>query len=268
MSTSMPMTSQDRLPTPHDTHNRVALVTGAGSGIGRATALALLADGWQVVLSGRRVALLEDSIALAGSDAGRAVAIAADVTDAGSVAALFAAIESRFGRLDLLFNNAGVSAPAVPIDELPLEHWHAVVDTNLTGVFLCLQQAFGLMKRQSPRGGRIINNGSISATTPRPLSIAYTATKHAVSGLTKTAALDGRAFDIAVGQIDIGNAATDMTERMAGGVLQAAGSTRVEARMDVRHAAEAVVHMASLPLSANVLFMNVMATTMPFVGRG
>ena len=255
----------DKLAVPH---NRVALVTGAGSGIGRATALALLADGWQVVLSGRRVALLEESVALAGPDAGRAAAIAADVTDPGSVAALFAAIEGRFGRLDLLFNNAGVSAPAVPIDELPLERWRAVVDTNLTGVFLCLQQAFGLMKRQSPRGGRIINNGSISATTPRPLSIAYTATKHAVSGLTKTAALDGRAFDIAVGQIDIGNAATDMTERMAGGVLQADGSTRVEARMDVRHAADAVVHMASLPLSANVLFMNVMATTMPFVGRG
>jgi NAD(P)-dependent dehydrogenase (short-subunit alcohol dehydrogenase family) len=156
----------------------------------------------------------------------------------------------------------------VPIDELPLERWHAVVDTNLTGVFLCLQQAFRIMKRQSPRGGRIINNGSISATTPRPLSIAYTATKHAVSGLTKTASLDGRAFDIAVGQIDIGNAATDMTERMAAGVLQADGSTRVEARMDVRHAAEAVVHMASLPLSANVLFMNVMATAMPYVGRG
>ena len=249
-------------------HGRVALVTGAGSGIGRATALALLADGWQVVFSGRRVAALEESIALAGGHADRAVAIAADVTDAGSVAALFDAIERRFGRLDLLFNNAGVSAPAVPIDELPLERWRAVVDTNLSGVFLCLQQAFRIMKRQSPRGGRIINNGSISATTPRPLSIAYTATKHAVSGLTKTAALDGRAFDIAVGQIDIGNAATDMTVRMAGGVLQADGSTQVEARMDVRHAADAVVHMASLPLSANVLFMTVMATTMPYVGRG
>ena len=249
-------------------HGRVALVTGAGSGIGRATALALLAEGWQVVLSGRRAAPLEESIALAAGHADRALAIPADVTDAASVAALFEAVERRFGRLDLLFNNAGVGAPAVPIDELPLERWRAVVDTNLTGVFLCLQQAFRLMKRQSPRGGRIINNGSISATTPRPLSIAYTATKHAVSGLTKTAALDGRAFDIAVGQIDIGNAATDMTERMAAGVLQADGSTRVEARMDVRHAADAVVHMASLPLSANVLFMTVMATTMPYVGRG
>jgi NAD(P)-dependent dehydrogenase (short-subunit alcohol dehydrogenase family) len=257
-------------------HNRIALVTGAGSGIGRATALALLADGWQVVLSGRRAAPLAETTALAGAaldgrfgEIGtRTLEVTADVTAPESVAALFDVIRQRYGRLDLLFNNAGISTPAGPLDELPVELWRAAVDTNLTGAFLCLQQAFKLMKAQQPRGGRIVNNGSISAYAPRPGSVAYTATKHAITGLTKTASLDGRAFDIAVGQIDIGNAATDMTVKMAAGVPQADGSLKVEARMDVRHAADAVLHMANLPLSANVLFMTVMATAMPYVGRG
>ena len=253
-------------------HNRIALVTGAGSGIGRAAALALIADGWRVVLGGRRLEPLRESIGMAGDPFGdiaeRAVAVPADVTQPDSVAALFDAVRTRYGRLDLLFNNAGVFSPGVPLEELPFEQWRAAVDTNLTGAFLCTQQAFRLMKAQSPRGGRIINNGSISAHAPRPNSVAYTSTKHAMSGLTKAAALDGRAFDIAVGQIDIGNAATDMTDRMSAGILQADGSVRPEARMDVRHAAQAVVQMASLPLEANVLFMTVMATKMPFVGRG
>ena len=253
-------------------HNRIALVTGAGSGIGRAAALALVADGWRVVLGGRRLEPLRESIGMAGDPFGdiaeRAVAVPADVTQPESVAALFDAVRTRYGRLDLLFNNAGVFSPGVPLEELPFEQWRAAVDTNLTGAFLCTQQAFRLMKAQSPRGGRIINNGSISAHAPRPNSVAYTSTKHAMSGLTKAAALDGRAFDIAVGQIDIGNAATDMTDRMSAGILQADGSVRPEARMDVRHAAQAVVQMANLPLEANVLFMTVMATKMPFVGRG
>ena len=253
-------------------HNRIALVTGAGSGIGRAAALALVADGWRVVLGGRRLEPLRESIGMAGDPFGdiaeRAVAVPADVTQPDSVAALFDAVRTRYGRLDLLFNNAGVFSPGVPLEELPFEQWRAAVDTNLTGAFLCTQQAFRLMKAQSPRGGRIINNGSISAHAPRPNSVAYTSTKHAMSGLTKAAALDGRAFDIAVGQIDIGNAATDMTDRMSAGILQADGSVRPEARMDVRHAAQAVVQMANLPLEANVLFMTVMATKMPFVGRG
>jgi len=253
-------------------HNRIALVTGAGSGIGRAAALALIADGWRVVLGGRRLEPLRESIGMAGDPFGdiaeRAVAVPSNLTQPDSVAALFDAVRTRYGRLDLLFNNAGVFSPGVPLEELPFEQWRAAVDTNLTGAFLCTQQAFRLMKAQSPRGGRIINNGSISAHAPRPNSVAYTSTKHAMSGLTKAAALDGRAFDIAVGQIDIGNAATDMTDRMSAGILQADGSVRPEARMDVRHAAQAVVQMASLPLEANVLFMTVMATKMPFVGRG
>jgi NAD(P)-dependent dehydrogenase (short-subunit alcohol dehydrogenase family) len=253
-------------------HNRIALVTGAGSGIGRATALALLADGWRVVFSGRRLETLREAIAEAGDPFGdigqRALAVPADVTRPDSVAAMFDFVRARFGRLDLLFNNAGVFTPGAPLEELPLEQWRASVDTNLTGVFLCTQQAFRLMKNQQPRGGRIINNGSISAQVPRPQSAAYTATKHAITGLTKAAALDGRAHDIAVGQIDIGNAATELSDRIAAGILQADGSHRPEPRMDAVHAARAVVQMANLPLDANVLFMTVMATKMPFVGRG
>jgi NAD(P)-dependent dehydrogenase (short-subunit alcohol dehydrogenase family) len=253
-------------------HDRIALVTGAGTGIGQACARALLLDGWRVVYTGRRREVLEAAIAQAGDPFGdidrRAVAIASDVTDPASVAALFEAVERRFGRLDLLFNNAGTSALSVPLEDLPFERWKAVVDTNLTGTFLCTQQAFRLMKRQQPRGGRIVNNGSISAYAPRPGAAAYTASKHGVTGLTRSASLDGRAFDIAVGQLDIGNAATDMTERMSRGVPQADGSVRPEPVMDVAHVANALLHMASLPLEANVQFMTVMATKMPFVGRG
>jgi NAD(P)-dependent dehydrogenase (short-subunit alcohol dehydrogenase family) len=253
-------------------HNRVALITGAGSGIGRATAVALLADGWRVVFSGRRLEALRESIAMAedpfGDIAHRALAAPADVTRPESVAALFDLVRARYGRLDLLFNNAGVFSPGLPLEELSIEQWRAAVDTNLTGAFLCTQHAFRIMKAQQPRGGRIINNGSISAHAPRPNSVAYTSTKHAITGLTKSASLDGRAHDIAVGQIDIGNAATDMTERMSAGVPQADGSVRPEARMDLQHAADAVLHMANLPLDTNVLFMTVMATKMPFVGRG
>jgi len=255
--------------TPHD---RVAIVTGAGSGIGRAAACALLADGWRVAFTGRRADALQAAIASAGDPFGdiaaRAAAVPADVTDEASVQALFDAVRARFGRLDFLFNNAGMGAPPVPLDELPLERWRATVDTNLTGTFLCTRQAFRVMKAQSPRGGRIVNNGSISAYAPRPNSMPYTASKHGVSGITRAASLDGRAFDIAVGQIDIGNAATDMTERMTGGVPQADGSVRPEPRMDVQHVAEAIVHMANLPLASNVMFMTIMATKMPFVGRG
>jgi NAD(P)-dependent dehydrogenase (short-subunit alcohol dehydrogenase family) len=253
-------------------HDRIALVTGAGSGIGRATATLLVADGWRVVYAGRRLEALRESIAQAGDPFGdieqRAFAVPADVTRPDSVAALFDFVRARFGRLDLLFNNAGVFTPAALLEDLPVEQWRAAVDTNLTGAFLCLQQAFRIMKTQSPRGGRIVNNGSISAHAPRPNAAAYTATKHAMSGLTKQAALDGRAFDIAVGQIDIGNAVTELTAGMAVGMAQADGSVRPEARMDVMHAARAVLHMASLPLEANVLTMTVMATKMPFVGRG
>jgi len=253
-------------------HNRIALVTGAGSGIGRATAHRLIEDGWRVVFAGRRLEALREAIGAAGDPFGdieqRAMAAPADLTRPDSVAALFDLVRARFGRLDLLFNNAGTGAPPVPLEELTVEQWRTVVDTNLTGVFLCIQQAFRIMKSQSPKGGRIINNGSISAYAPRPFSAPYTATKHAVSGLTRSASLDGRVHDIAVGQIDIGNAATDMTERMKAGVPQADGSIKVEDRMDVRHVADSVLHMANLPLSANVLFMNVMATKMPFVGRG
>jgi NAD(P)-dependent dehydrogenase (short-subunit alcohol dehydrogenase family) len=247
---------------------KVALVTGAGSGIGRATSLALLAAGYSVVLAGRRADALQQTIAQAGAQAANALAVPTDAGDPAAVAALFDTVRARYGRLDLLFNNAGTGAPAVPMDELSFEQWKTVVDVNLTAVFLCTQQAFRLMKSQTPRGGRIINNGSISAHAPRPFSAPYTATKHAVTGLTKATSLDGRAHDIACGQIDIGNAASDMTERMTSGVPQANGALMVEPRMDVQVVADAVVHMASLPLDANVLFMTVMATKMPFVGRG
>ncbi len=247
---------------------RIALITGAGSGIGHACALALLQAGWTVVFSGRRADALAAAITASGAAAERAWAAPCDVTDPDAVAALFGQIRQRHGRLDLLFNNAGVFTAGVPIDELPVDAWRRAVDTNLTGAFLCTREAFRLMKAQSPRGGRIINNGSISAHTPRANSVAYTATKHAMSGLTKSCALDGRAFEIAVGQIDIGNAATDMTAAMARGMAQADGSVRSEARMDVKHVADTVMHMASLPLSANVLFTTILATGMPFVGRG
>ncbi len=246
----------------------IALVTGASQGIGRAVALGLLQDGFRVVLAARRAEPLAALVEEARQQGGEALAVPCDVTDAASVAALFARIRDTYGRLDLLFNNAGVGAPAVPIDELDLDAWHRAVNTNLTGVFLCSRAAFALMREQSPRGGRIINNGSISAHTPRPFSAPYTATKHAVAGLTKALALDGRAFDIACGQIDIGNAATEMTERMANGVLQADGSTAVEPRMDVKHVADAVRYMASLPLDTNVQTLTVMATKMPYIGRG
>ena len=253
-------------------HNRVAIVTGAGSGIGAACAQALLADGWRVAFAGRRADALQQAIAKAGDPFGdiaqRALAVPTDVTQAAQVAALFDAAVKKFGRVDLVFNNAGMGAPAVPIDELPLEKWQQVVDTNLNGSFYCIREAFRVMKHQTPKGGRIINNGSISAHVPRPMSIAYTATKHAVTGLTKTASLDGRKYDIAVGQIDIGNAGTPMTERMAKGVPQANGTTAAEPTMNVKAVADAVVYMSSLPLDANVLFLTVMATKMPFVGRG
>jgi NAD(P)-dependent dehydrogenase (short-subunit alcohol dehydrogenase family) len=247
---------------------KVAMVTGAGSGIGRAVALAFLANDYRVVLAGRRADALAGTVKLADDKAENALAVPTDVGDPASVHALFARTREVFGRLDVLFNNAGRGAPPVPFEDLPYSQWQSVVDANLTGTFLCMQQAFKLMKSQTPRGGRIINNGSISAHAPRPFSAAYTATKHAVTGLTKSASLDGRAFDIAVGQIDIGNAATEMTERMTQGVLQPNGQLAVEPRMDVKLVADAVLHMARLPLDANVLFMTVMATKMPFVGRG
>ena len=248
--------------------NKVAIVTGAGSGIGRASALALLKDGWKLALAGRRADALEATRTAAGDLAGNAIAVPTDATDPAAVKALFAAAREAFGRVDLLFNNAGTGAPAIPLEDLSVEQWKSVVDINLTGVFLCTQEAFRIMKSQSPRGGRIINNGSISAHAPRPLSSPYTATKHAITGLTKATSLDGRAYDIACGQIDIGNAATEMTQRMTGGVLQANGTTAPEPRMDVQHVAEAVVMMARLPLETNVQFLTVMATKMPFVGRG
>ena len=247
---------------------KVAMVTGAGSGIGRASALALLAEGYHVVLVGRRGEALAETVRQAGDRAPHTLAVSCDVSDPAAVAALFETTRAAFGRLDLLFNNAGTGAPAIGLDEITFEQWKAVVDVNLTGPFLCTQQAFRLMKNQTPRGGRIINNGSISAHAPRPFTAPYTATKHAITGLTKSTSLDGRPFDIACGQIDIGNAATEMTTRMAAGILQANGQTMVEPRMDVVHVANAVVHMASLPLQANVQFMTVMATQMPYVGRG
>ncbi len=247
---------------------KIALVTGAGSGIGRAVALALLDDGWTVVLAGRRVEPLQAVAAKAAARGHSALAVPTDVTDPQSVQALCDTIETRFGRLDLLFNNAGVNAPAVPMDELPLDKWFSVIDTNVTGVFLCARAAFGLMRRQSPQGGRIINNGSVSAHTPRPFTAPYTASKHAVAGLTKALALDGRAFNIVASQIDIGNALTELSERMTRGVLQANGTTAPEPMMDARHVADAVRHIAAMPLSANILTMTVMASAMPYVGRG
>ena len=246
----------------------VALITGAGSGIGRAVAVALHGAGYRLALAGRKTQRLTELASQLGSGGADLLTVPCDVGEPQSVRELFGRIEEKFGRLDLLFNNAGTSAPAVPMEEISYERWMAVVNTNLTGAFLCTQQAIGLMKRQRPRGGRIINNGSISAHAPRPLSAPYTATKHALTGLTKSTALDGREFDIACGQIDIGNAATDMTQAMAEGVLQANGSRLPEARMDVGQVANAVLYMASLPLDANVLFMTIMASKMPFVGRG
>jgi NAD(P)-dependent dehydrogenase (short-subunit alcohol dehydrogenase family) len=248
--------------------SRIALVTGAGSGVGKATALALLGAGWRVALAGRRPEPLQEVATASGAAADRYLVVPGDVSDEASVQAMFAKVVSHFGRLDLLFNNAGVNAPGVALEDLSLDQWQNVVDINLTGMFLCIREAFRVMKVQTPRGGRIINNGSISATTPRPNSIAYTATKHAVSGLTKTASLDGRKYDIAVGQIDIGNAATDMAMRMAKGVLQANGEVAVEPLMDVNIVGQSIVYMASLPLEANVMFHTVMATKMPFAGRG
>ena len=248
--------------------SRIALVTGAGSGIGRAVSLALNAAGYSVVLAGRRVAELEHTASMGAPRAAPMLPVPTDVTLPAAVAALFARTSEAFGRLDLLFNNAGAGAPSVPMEELTCQQWTAVVAVNLTGAFLCAQQAIRLMKSQQPRGGRIINNGSISAHSPRPNSAPYTATKHAITGLTKSISLDGRKYDIACGQIDIGNAATEMTERMTAGVAQADGTIASEPRMDVKLVAEAVVYMANLPLEANVQFMTVMATKMPFIGRG
>ena len=248
--------------------SKIALVTGAGSGIGRACALGLLQHGWTVFLLGRRAEALQETVALAGELGTRAIALPCNVADEAQVAEAFAQIKARCGRLDLLFNNAGGGLTAKTPDLVTGAEWRQIVDVNLNGAFYCLSQAFKLMKEQQPMGGRIVNNGSISAYTPRPGSIAYTATKHAVSGLTKTAALDGRPYDIAVGQIDIGNAASEMTARMVNGVLQADGSTRPEPRMDLQAVVDTLLHMASLPLSANVLFTTVMATKMPYVGRG
>jgi len=247
--------------------SKIAIVTGAGTGIGRAAALALLNDGWHVALAGRRAGPLE-AVAAESAAGPRAVAVPTDVADPQAVRALFDRVVQAFGRVDLLFNNAGVNAPGVPLDELTIEQWKNVVDINLNGMFYCIQNAFRVMKAQDPRGGRIINNGSISAHTPRPNSIAYTATKHAVMGLTKTASLDGRRHDIAVGQIDVGNAGTEMAMRMAKGVPQANGEIAVEPLMDVNIVGQSVLYMASLPLEANVMFHTVMATKMPFAGRG
>src|SRR5438270_10958275 len=249
-------------------NGKIALVTGAGSGIGRAASIALQTAGYSVVLTGRRAAELDRTAAMAAPAGGRMLSVPADVSAPESVKALFARTTEAFGRLDVLFNNAGRNAPAIPMEELTWEQWSAVVGVNLTGAFLCAQEAIRLMKAQRPRGGRIINNGSISAHVPRPNSTPYTATKHAITGLTRSISLDGRKFDIACSQIDIGNAATEMTERMTSGVLQPDGSKMVEPRMDVRHVADAVLYMANLPLDANVQFMTVMATKMPFIGRG
>lgn len=247
---------------------KIAIVTGAGTGIGKAVALALVEDGYSVVFAGRRADLLEAAVACAGAAASRCMAIPTDVTDPASVRALFAKTRERFGRLDLLFNNAGIGTPPIPMEDLPFEQWKAVVDTNLNGAFLCTQEAIRIMKAQTPRGGRIINNGSISAHAPRPHSVAYTATKHAMTGLTKSTSLDGRAHDIACGQIDIGNAATELTARMPKGVLQPNGQVAPEPTIDTSHVGRAVVYMAGLPLDTNVQFMTLMATKMPLIGRG
>ncbi|HEX4835482.1 MAG TPA: SDR family oxidoreductase [bacterium] len=248
--------------------NRVAIVTGAGTGVGRAVALALVREGYSVVFAGRRKEPLDATAKAVASAESRTLVVPTDVADPSSVKNLFTKTHEEFGRLDVLFNNAGIGAPAVPLEDLTFAQWKAVVETNLSGAFLCTQEAFRLMKSQAPRGGRIINNGSISAHSPRPNSAPYTATKHAITGLTKSTSLDGRKYDIACGQIDIGNAATDMTARMESGVLQADGSTRSEPRIDPVHVARAVVYMASLPLDTNVQFLTVMATKMPFIGRG
>jgi NAD(P)-dependent dehydrogenase (short-subunit alcohol dehydrogenase family) len=247
---------------------RIALVTGAGSGIGRASAIALLHAGWHVVLAGRRAEALAQTVVEAGVAGARALAVPTDLRDPAAVKALFTRTRETHGRLDLLFNNAGTGTPPMPLEDLSVAQWKEVVDLNLTGAFLCTQEAFRIMKDQQPRGGRIINNGSIAAHAPRPWSAPYTATKHAITGLTKATSLDGRAYDIACGQIDIGNAATEMTEPMVRGALQPRGDLMPEPRMEVRHVADAIVHMASLPLDANVQFMTIMATKMPFVGRG
>ncbi|NBB06839.1 MULTISPECIES: SDR family oxidoreductase [Pseudomonas] len=249
-------------------HKKIALVTGAGSGIGRAVALALLEDGFGLVLAGRRIEPLQAVVEQIQAAGGEALAVATDVRDEQSVAQLFATIEEVHGRLDVIFNNAGINAPAVPVDELPLENWRNVIATNVDGVFLCARAAFGLMRRQQPQGGRIINNGSISAHTPRPFTAPYTASKHAVLGLTKALALDGRPYNIVCSQVDIGNALTELSERMSRGVRQANGEIAAEPMLDVRHIADAVRYIAALPLDANVLNMTVMASNMPFVGRG
>ena len=251
-----------------NTSNKVAIITGAGTGIGKASALALLNNGYSVVFAGRRAEPLERAIAEAGAAPGRALAVPTDVGKPESVRNLFARTKETYGRLDVLFNNAGVGTPAIPLEELSFEQWKAVVDINLTGAFLCTQEAIRIMKDQTPRGGRIINNGSISAHAPRPNSAPYTSTKHAITGLTKSTSLDGRKHDIACSQIDIGNAHTDLAARMAKGVPQANGQIAVEPLMDVQHVASAIVYMAGLPLDANVQFMTIMATKMPFVGRG
>ncbi|MEO1280655.1 MAG: SDR family oxidoreductase [Pseudomonadota bacterium] len=254
--------------TSTPTHHRVAIITGAGSGIGRAAALALQAEGYNVVVTGRRQSALDETIKQSNKAGSQMLAVAADVTDPAAVKAVFDKAVETFGRVDVVFNNAGIGARPVSIDELDIDEWRAVVDTNLSGMFYCCREAMRVMKKQTPKGGRIINNGSISAVTPRPFSAPYTATKHAVTGLTKSIALDGRDDDIACSQIDIGNAATEMTDAMADGILQPDGSTRVEARMDVAHVGSAVVYIANLPLNTNVLFMTIKATTMPFEGRG
>ena len=249
-------------------HHKVTIVTGAGTGVGKAVAIAFLQDGYRVALAGRRKELLEQAVREAESAAGQALIMPTDVRDPASVRALFAKTKEAFGRLDILFNNAGIGAGGILLEDLSYEQWKAVVDTNLTGAFLCTQEAFKIMKSQDPRGGRIINNGSVSAYAPRPNSAPYTATKHAMTGLTKSTSLDGRKYDIACGQIDIGNALTELTANMPTGVPQANGSVAIEPVMDVQHVAHAVLHMASLPLDSNVLFMTIMATKMPFVGRG
>ena len=250
------------------THNKVALVTGAGAGIGKAAAKALLQGGYRVVLAGRNLAKLEKAMIDIGGSAENCLAVTCDVGKPEQVKNLFKAVKEHFGRIDLLFNNAGMGAPAIPMEDLSYEQWMNVLNANLSGAFLCSQEAIRMMKTQSPQGGRIINNGSISAHAPRPLSAPYTATKHAITGLTKTIALDGRPFNIACGQIDIGNAATEMTEPMAAGILQADQSVKAEPRMDADHVGQAVLHMAQLPLESNILSMTIMATNMPFVGRG